>query len=107
MTKFVIAFSILALVAAFAGTAPAVAHVSLARPALVSGTALPAGDYRLLIGDGKITFTIDRKSFDIPAKIETTSKKFDVTEVSYDDSNAKTTITEIRLGGAKIRLIFN
>jgi hypothetical protein len=107
LTKFVIAFSILALVAAFAGTAPAVAHVTLARPALLSGTALPAGDYRVLIGDGKVTFSIDRKSFDIPAKIETATKKFEITEVAYDDSNSKTSVKEISLGGTKTRLIFN
>ncbi len=107
LTKFVIAFSILALVAAFAGTAPTVAHVTLARPALLSGTALAAGDYRLLIGDGKVTFMIDRKSFEVAAKIETATKKFDVTEVNYDDSTSKTAVKEISLGGTKTRLLFN
>lgn len=107
MTKFVIAFCVLALVAAFAGTVPAVAHVTLAHPAVIAGTQLPAGDYRLLIGENKVTFMIDRKSFEIPAKIETVAKKFDVNEVSYDESNSKTTVKEINLGGSKTRLIFN
>ena len=107
LTKFVIAFSILALVAVFAGTAPAVAHVTLARPALLSGTALPAGDYRLLIGDGKVTFNLDKKSFEITAKVETASKKFEITEVAYDESTPKVSVKEISLGGTKTRLIFN
>ena len=107
MTKFVIAFCILALVAAFAGTVPAVAHVTLAHPALVAGTQLPAGDYRLLIAESKVTFIIDRKSFEIPAKIETVAKKFDVNEVSYEGSDSKTSVREINLGGTKTRLIFN
>jgi hypothetical protein len=106
-TKFVFAFAVLALVATFAGNLPATAHVTLTQPAVVSGTALRAGDYRLLIGDAKVTFNIDKKSFDIPAKIETNTKKFDVTEVQYDVVRGQTTITEIDLGGAKTRLIFN
>jgi hypothetical protein len=107
MTKFVIAFCILALAAAFAGTVPAVAHVTLTRSALVAGTQLPAGEYRLLIGENKVTFMIDRKSFEIPVKIETVAKKFDTNEVSYDDANSKTVVKEINLGGTKTRLIFN
>ena len=106
-TKFVVAFCILALAVVFAGTVPAVAHVTLARPALLAGTALPAGDYRLLIGEGKVTFNINKKSFEIPAKIETGSNKFEVTEVNYDDAGPKTIVKEIALGGTKTRLIFN
>lgn len=107
LTKFVLAFSILALVAAFSGTLPATAHVTLAKPAVVDGTALKAGDYRLLIGDGKVTFNIDKQSFDIPAKVETSSKKFDANQVQYDVVRSQTTIQEIDLGGTKTRLIFN
>jgi hypothetical protein len=107
LTKFVLTFAVLALVATFAGNLPATAHVTLTQPAVVSGTALKAGDYRLLIGDAKVTFNLDKKSFDIPAKIETGSKKFDVNEVQYDTVGSQTTITEIDLGGTKTRLIFS
>jgi hypothetical protein len=107
LTKFVLAFSILALVAALAGTLPAAAHVTLSKPAVVNGTALKAGDYRLLIGNGKVTFNIDKQSFDIPAKIQTGDKKFDVNQVQYDVVGSQTTIREIALGGTKTRLIFN
>jgi hypothetical protein len=57
LTKFVLAFRILALVAAFAGYLPTTAHVTLAQNAVISGTALKAGEYRLLIGDGKVTLS--------------------------------------------------
>jgi hypothetical protein len=107
LTKFVLAFSTLALVAALAGNLPTSAHVTLSKPAVVNGTALKAGDYRLLIGDGKVTFNIDKQSFDIPAKIQTGEKKFDVTQVQYDAVGSQTTIREIALGGTKTRLVFN
>ena|ERR1035441_4713366 len=110
MTKFVFAFTILALVAAFAGNPTAkvpVAHVTLNKPAIINGTALKAGDYRLTLGAGKVTFLIDKDSREIPAKIETGEKKFDVTEVQYDSVGNQATITEIRLGGTKTRILFN
>ena len=107
LTKFVLVFSILALAAAFAGNFPATAHVTLAQNAVVSGTELKAGEYRVLIGEGKVTFNIDRKSFDVPAKVETVAKKFDTNEVQFDTVNSKVVVTEIRLGGTKTRLIFN
>src|ERR1035441_11010868 len=65
MTKFVFAFTNLALVAAFAGNPTAkvpVAHVTLNKPAIINGTALKAGDYRLTLEAGKVTFLIDKRS---------------------------------------------
>jgi hypothetical protein len=106
LTKFVVAFSVLALLAAFAGTVPAVAHVTLFKTTILSGTTLQAGEYRLLIGDGKVTFSIDKKSFDVPAKVETAPKKFDNTEVQYDGTN-QNVVRQISLGGTKTLLIFN
>jgi hypothetical protein len=107
LTKFVLAFTVLALVAAFAGNLPATAHVTITQNAVINGTALRAGEYRLLIGDGKVTFNIDKQSFDVPAKIETVAKKFDINEVQYDTVNSKIVVREITLGGTKTRLIFN
>jgi hypothetical protein len=106
-TKFVLAFAVLALVAAFAGNLPATAHVTLTKSVLVHGTALKAGDYALIIGDGKVTFTINKKSVDIPAKIEVGNTKFDVNQVEYDVVGSQETITAINLSGSKTRLIFN
>jgi hypothetical protein len=107
LTKFVVVFSVLALLAAFAGTAPAVAHVTFFKTAVLSGTTLQAGDYRVLIGDAKVTFSIGKKSFDVPAKIESSPKKFDITEVVYDGGANPNAVRAITLGGTKTRLIFN
>ena len=109
-TKFVLAFCILALVVAIAGNNPVkspIAHVTLSQPAVVNGTALKAGDYRVIVNEGKVTFTIDKESREIPAKVETGQKKYDVNRVQYDVVGSQTTISEICLGGTKTRLLFN
>jgi len=107
LTKFVVAFSVLALLAAFAGTVPAVAHVTFFKTAIVSGTTLQAGEYRLLIGDAKVTFSAGKKSFDVPAKIESSPKRFEITEVVYDGGPNQNVVRAITLGGTKTRLVFN
>lgn len=107
LTKFIVAFSILALVAVFAGTVPGVAHVTLFKTAVISGTTLQAGEYRLLIGDNKVTFSIDKKTFDVSAKIEAAPKKFDNTEVLFDGGPNQNVVRQINLGGTKTQLIFN
>jgi hypothetical protein len=107
LTKFVIAFSVVALVAAFAGNIPAVAHVTLTEPSVIGGNSFQAGEYRVLIGDAKVTFTIDKKSVDIPAKIETADKKFATNEIRTTGKGSQTVVESISLGGSKLRLIFN
>jgi hypothetical protein len=107
LTKFIVAFSILALVAVFAGTVPGVAHVTLFKTTVIGGTTLQAGEYRLLIGDNKVTFSIDKKTFDVSAKIEVAPKKFDNTEVLYDGGTNQNIVRTINLGGTKTQLIFN
>jgi hypothetical protein len=109
-SKFVLAFCILALAAAIAGNNPVkspIAHVTLSQPAVVNGTALKAGDYRLIINEGKVTFSIDKESREIPAKVETGQKKYDVNQVQYDVVGTQITISQICLGGTKTRLVFN
>jgi hypothetical protein len=107
LTKFVLAFSILALLVVFAGTVPAVAHVTFFKAAVVSGTTLQAGEYRLLLGDNKVTFSMGKKSIDVPAKIEQAPKKFDNTEVQYNGGPDQNVVREITLGGTKTRVLFN
>jgi hypothetical protein len=110
LTKLVVAFSILALVAAMAGTVPvkALTHkVTLTQPAMVGGTALKAGEYRLSVRNGTVTFTLDKDSHEIPAKVETNAKKYFTDQVQYDGDRDQVKISEICLGGTTTRLVFN
>jgi len=110
LIKFVVGFSILALVAAVAGSIPVTGSthkVTLSQPAVVGGTALKSGEYRLSVTAGTVTFMLDKESHAIPAKVETNGSKYDTDQVRYDQDGGKTKISEICLGGTKTRLVFN
>jgi hypothetical protein len=109
-TKFVVAFSVLALVAAMAGNVPVngpTYKVTLTQPAVVMGTALKAGEYRLNVHAGTVTFAIDKESHAIPAKVEMNRSKYFVDQIQYDKDGDRIKISEICLGGTKTRLVFN
>src|SRR5581483_8745622 len=103
--KFVMAFAILALAAAFAGTVPSVHtyRITLGQPAVVNGTELKPGEYRLSVDTAKITLTMGKQTVEAPAKVEAAEQKFSDTAIRY----AGKTIAEIRLGGTKTRIVLN
>jgi hypothetical protein len=109
LTKLVIAFSILALAAAFAGTIPTKgtsSEITLSESAVINGTALKAGDYHLIVNPGKVTFVIKKEAREIAATVETGDKKYEQNEVQYDHAGNQTTIKQICLGGTKTRVLF-
>ena len=108
-TKFVLAFTLLALVASIAGTIPVkgpTCTVILSVPATVAGTPLKAGEYRVAVNVDKATFTTGKESFEIATKVETVTK-FEQNVVQYENTGNQTSISQISLGGTKVRLIFN
>ena len=102
LKRFVLAFAVLALAAASAATY----RVTLAQPSVVKGNALKAGDYRLNVQDDKVTIINGKQSVEVPVKIENVEQKYDSTAIRYSDEGGKTTISEIRLGGTKTKLVF-
>jgi hypothetical protein len=108
--KLVLGFAILALVAS-AGTVPAGTNykITLLQPSVVKGTVLKAGDYKLSLGDAKVTITPTngKNPLEVPVKIESVEKKFADTVIGYSAQDGKSVISEIRLGGTKTRLVFN
>jgi hypothetical protein len=108
--KFVLAFAILAIALATAGTVPAVGNsykITLLQPSVVNGNDLKAGEYRMSVGPEKVTIVTGKHTVEVPVKIETAEKKFEVTAIRYSTVNGKASISEIRLGGTTTRLVFN
>jgi hypothetical protein len=108
-TKFVLAFAILALVAATAGT-PAKGptyHVTLTQSVVLHGTPLKAGDYKVTVTPGKVFFTDNKGSYEIPATVESAKAKYYDNQIQYDSSKPQVTIVEIGIGGTKTLLKFN
>jgi len=109
LIRFVLAFSLVALVA-FAGSIPAKVatyHVTLTESVSINGTALKAGAYKVAVNEGKVLFILDKESREVPAKVETGTRKYSDTQVQYEQNGGQTTIKEICLGGTKTRLVFN
>ena len=109
LTKLVVTITLLAVLA-FAGTVPgkiAAGNVTLTTSATVKGNTLKAGVYRITVLNDKVLFTAGKTTVEIPAKVETGSRKFDENQVQYEGAGAQTTISQISLGGTKLRLLFN
>jgi hypothetical protein len=103
MQRFVLAFVILALAVATAGTVPG-AHsynITLAQAVTVNGTQLTPGDYRLTVAPDKVTLAKGKVNVDLQAKVETADKKFGDTTVRY----AGDKLAEIRVGGTRTRIV--
>jgi hypothetical protein len=108
--KFLVAFAILALVMAFAGTVPAPGstfRVNISQPSVVKGADLKVGEYRVNVGVEKVTFINGKTAVDADVKIETANEKFQATSVRYTTEAGKAIISEIRIGGTATRLVFN
>jgi hypothetical protein len=81
-------------------------RITLTRPSVVNGTELKAGEYRLNLDDAKATLVSGKTTVEVPVKIENADSKFGSTAVRYAEQGGKSTISEIRLGGTKTRVVF-
>jgi hypothetical protein len=72
----------------------------------VKGNELKAGDYRLNVQNDKVTIINGKQSIEVPVTIENVEQKYDSTAVRYSDQGGKLTISEIRLGGTRTKLVF-
>jgi hypothetical protein len=110
LQKFLVAFAIMAVVVAFAGTVPAPGssfRINLSQPSVVRGAELKPGEYRVSLGAEKVTFVNGKTAVDASVKIETGTEKFNNTAVRYVTEAGKAVISEIRIGGTATRLVFN
>jgi hypothetical protein len=82
--------------------------ISLTAPALAGKVQLSAGQYRVKVDGGNVTFTDINsfKSYTAPVKIEQATKKFAQTAVDTDNENGAEHIQSIELGGSTTKLEF-
>jgi hypothetical protein len=96
-------------VVAFAGMALAAGKtydLKLYQPAMVGGTELKAGEYRVEVTDDKAVIKGGKVTKEAPVKVETADDKYPTTTVRLS-AGEKPQIKEIRLGGTKTKLVFN
>lgn len=104
LKRFILAFAILAIALATAGTVPG-SHaytITIIQPTVVNGTQLKPGEYRLLVDVTKVQLKKGKDLIELPnAKVETGEQKFDTTALRYMGDK----IAEIRIGGTKTRVV--
>jgi len=103
MKKILLSFATVALAVASAANSY---RVTLFQPAVLNGTELKAGDYKVTLKDNKAILTSGKTSVEADVKQETADSKFSSTTVRYTDAQGKYRVQEIRLGGTNTRLVF-
>jgi len=83
--------------------------IALDGPTMVGNTQLPAGEYTLKLKGSNAIFTNEAndKSVTAPVKIENVDKKYDETAVETVQKGNIAHVTDIKLGGSKMKLEFN
>ena len=97
------AFSLALALSAFA--AP-VYKVTINEDAVVGGSAIKAGDYRIEVNGDKATLKAGKTSIEVPVKIENSNEKFQYTSVECVTNGGKTVLEDIRVGGTSTKLVF-
>jgi hypothetical protein len=100
--KFAFSFASLALLA----SAAPVYRITITEPAVIGGSALKPGDYKIVVNGDKATLTSGKTSIEVPVKVENGTEKFSYTSVESSTESGKTFLDDIRVGGTSTTLVF-
>ena len=81
--------------------------VELFQPTVVAGTELRAGEYRLSLDNNKVVISNGKQSVETTVQVEQSESKYSSTSVRLETGNGTPRLQQIRLGGTKLRLVFN
>jgi hypothetical protein len=82
--------------------------ISFTSPAKVGSVQLKPGDYKLTVEGNKATFTNvkSREAYTTDTKVENSAKSFEDTKVDTKTDGGTTVVTDIEVGGSKLKLDF-
>jgi hypothetical protein len=82
--------------------------IVLSAPTKVGNTQLTAGEYKMKVEGANAIFTDQKtfKSVTVPAKVESSSKKFESTQIDAEKQGDMDHIKAIELGGSTTKLEF-
>lgn len=102
MRKFLMLLTVLSL----AAVASAKSYtVTAFQQSIAGGVELQAGEYKLELNGIKVMLSNGKKSAEAEVKVETGDRKYNSTSVRYTDGGGNYRVREIRLGGAKTKLV--
>jgi hypothetical protein len=82
-------------------------RLTLFEPAVVAGTKLNPGEYKVQVDGDKVKIFSTKQSVEATAKVENGEEKYPNNAVRYENGDAPHRITEIRLGGTNTKIVFN
>jgi hypothetical protein len=88
-----------------AGAAP-VYKVTLTEPAVIAGSVVKPGDYRIVVNGDKATLTMGKTSLEVPVKVESGKQKFHYTSVECRMDGGQNMLDDIQVGGTSTILVF-
>jgi len=94
-------------VAALAMAATKSYSVELYQPAMLGGTPLSPGTYRVDITDQTAVVRNGKVHGEAPVKVEMADSKYSTTTVRFSNGDGKMHIQEIHIGGTKTKLVFS
>jgi hypothetical protein len=100
--RFTFCFASLALLA----SAAPVYKVTLTESAVIAGSVVKAGDYRIVVNGDKATLTSGKISLEVPVKVETGTQKYQYTSVESRTEAGKNVLDDIHVGGTSTTLVF-
>ena len=106
MTKKIV-LSLMTFALAFAfGATVSTYRLTLAKPAVISGTEFKAGDYRVELDGNKATLKSGKTSVETDVIVKTSPSKFNQTTACCLGEDGKYHLQELRLGGTATKLTF-
>jgi hypothetical protein len=81
--------------------------LTLFQRSLVAGAELQPGEYKMELDGSKVMISNGKKRAEAEVKVETGDQKFGSTTVRYQNGDGNYRVQEIRLGGTKIKLVFD
>jgi hypothetical protein len=81
--------------------------VTFLQSAIVGGTELKAGDYRVELDGDKAVIRSGKHMVEAPVKVQTDDVKHRETIVRYNNGDGKYHVSQILIGGSKTTLVFN
>jgi len=92
--------------AALSAAAAETHRITLFQDSMVNGTPLKAGDYKVVVEDGKMTVIQGRKRVaEAKVAVESGDGKYGSTSIRYANADGKYRVSEIRVGGTNKRLV--
>ena len=80
--------------------------VNLFDPAMIGGTELKPGEYKVEVVDQKAVLHNGKTHGEFPVKVENGDSRYGATTVRFSNGDGKMHIREIHLGGTNTKLIF-